>query len=154
VNPSSGTSHARRFVAVLAIVLFIASLFPMTYLASPRWDVRVVTSDGNPIAGINVRLEYQNYSAEGQSHELTLKSDENGRVLFPAQYGSASLFQRLVSTVSSAGAGVHASFGRHAYVFVFGDGYQGSAVTGKYVTDWSGTPESMESRIVATKTST
>jgi hypothetical protein len=121
----------------------------MHYLASPRWDVWVVTNDGKPLAVINVRLVYQNYSSEGQSHEVTLKTDENGRVLFPAQYGSASLLQRLVYTVCSDGAGVHASFGRHAYVFVFGDGYEGNAVTGKYVADWRGTPESMESRIVA-----
>ncbi len=125
----------------------------MHYLASPRWDVWVVTDDGKPLTGVNVRLVYQNYSTEGRSHEITLKTGEDGRVLFPAQYGRASLFQRAVYTVSSAGAGVHASFGRQAYVFVFGEGYEGSAVTGKYVTDWRGSSESMESRIVASKTS-
>jgi hypothetical protein len=59
----------------------------------------------------------------------------------------------LYYTISTAGAGVHASFGRHPYVFAFGGGYEGNAVDGKYVTEWRGTPDSMESRIVAKKTS-
>jgi hypothetical protein len=77
----------------------------MPHLASPRWDVWVVTNDGEALAGINVRLVYQNYSAEGRAHEVTLKTDEKGRVLFPAQYGHASLLQRLVYTLSSARGG-------------------------------------------------
>jgi hypothetical protein len=92
---------------------------------------------------------YENYSAEGTSHELTLTADENGHVLFPKQYEKTSIFQRLFYTASSAMAGVHASFGRHAYVLAFGGGYEGSAVTGKYVADWRGSPDSMQSRIVA-----
>jgi hypothetical protein len=151
VNHRPNTANARRVVVGLASVLLIISLLPIRYLASPRWDVWVATDEGKPRAGISVRLVYQNYSAEGQSHEVTLRTDENGRVLFPVQYGRASLLQRLVYTVSSAAAGVHASFGRHAYIFAFGDGYEGTAVTGKYVTDWRGTPESMESRIVVRK---
>ena len=151
VNQRPKAPNVRRVVVVLASVLLIVSLLPMRYLASPRWDVWIVTDDGRPLAGINVRLVYQNYSTEGQSHEVTLRTDENGRVMFPAQYERASLVQRLFYTASSAGAGVHASFGRHAYVFAFGDGDEGDAVTGKYVTDWHGTPESMQSRIVARK---
>jgi hypothetical protein len=152
MNHKPNAPNARRLLVVLASVLLIVSLFPMRYLASPRWNVWVVTDDGRPLAGINVRLVYQNYSTEGQSHEVTLRTDENGRVTFPAQYERAVLVQRLFYTASSAGAGIHASFGRHAYVFAFGDGFQGDAVTGKYVTDWRGTPESMQSRIVVRKT--
>jgi hypothetical protein len=144
--------NARRVVVILASVLLIASLLPIPYQASPRWDVWVVKDDGKPHSGIGVRLVYQNYSGENQSHEVTARTDENGHVQFPVQHGRASLFQRLFYTVSSAGAGIHASFGRHAYVFAFGDGYEGAAATGKYVTDWRGTPESMESRIVVSKT--
>jgi hypothetical protein len=148
----TGMLSARRVVVLLASVLLVVSLFPVRYLASPRWDVWVVTNEGKPLAGVNVRLVYQNYSAEGQSHEVTLKTDESGHALFPTHYESAPLLQRLLYTVSSAGAGIHASFGRHAYVLAFGGGYEGNAVTGKYMTDWRGTPVSMESRIVASKT--
>lgn len=141
----------RPVVDIVAAVLLIIALWPMRYLAAPRWSVAVVTDDGHPLANTNVRLVYQNYSAEGRSHELTLTTDENGRVLFPAQYEKVCVLQRLYYTVSSAGAGVHASFGRHAYVLAFGGGYEGNAVDGKYLTDWRGAPDSMESRIVVKK---
>jgi len=46
-----------------------------------------------------------------------LAAGENGHDLFPQQYDKACIFQRLFYTGSSALAGVHASFGGHAYVF-------------------------------------
>jgi hypothetical protein len=153
VNHKPRVSDAQRVVVVLAAVLFVMILLPMRYLASPRWDVRVVADDGRPIPGINVRLVYENYSAEGQSHEITLTTDENGHALFPPQYERASLLQRLFYTATSAGAGAHASFGRHAFVFAFGGGYEGDAVSGQHVTDWHGSPAALESRIVAKRRS-
>jgi len=139
---------------MVAGAVFTVSLWPMRYLASPRWEVWVVADNGQPISGINARLVYQNYSAEGQSHEITMTTDENGHALFPSQYGRASLLQRVFYTLSLARAGVfHASFGRHAFVFVFGGGYEGEAINGKYGADWRGSPESMESRIVANRMS-
>jgi hypothetical protein len=126
----------------------------MRYLAAPRWSVVVVTDDGQPLASTNVRLVYQNYSAEGRSHELTLRTDESGHVLFQAQYGRVCFLQRLYYTVSSAEAGVHASFGQHAFVFAFGGGYEEYALAGRYLIDWRGTPVSMQSRIVVKKTGT
>jgi hypothetical protein len=118
-------------------------------LASPRWEVWVVTDDGQPLSGVNVRLVYQNFSVEGQDHEITMTADENGHGLFPPQYQRASFLRRVFYTLLSASAGVHASFGRHAYILVFGRGYEGQAESGKYVTDWRGSPESTESKIVA-----
>jgi hypothetical protein len=141
----------RRIVAVVMAILFVVAVLPMPYLASPRWAVSVVTEDSKPLPGINVRLVYENYSAEGQDHEITMRTDKNGQALFPPQYAKASFLQRVFYTLMSAEAGVHASFGRHAYVFAFGDGYQGEAVSGKYVTDWNGSPESIESRIIASR---
>ena len=125
-------------------------LFPMRYLTSPHWEVRVVTEDGQPLPGINVRLEYQDYSAEGQDHELTLVTDASGHCVFPAQFEKHSFFLRVFySLLSAVNLGVHAGFGRHAFVFAFGGGYEGDAVSGEYVTDWTGSPAAMESRIVA-----
>jgi uncharacterized GH25 family protein len=77
----------RPVVGIAATVVLIIAIWPMRYLAAPRWSVVVVTDDGQPLASANVRLSYRNYSAEDQSHELTLKTDESGRLLFPAQYG-------------------------------------------------------------------
>ena len=138
-----------RVVGIIAFAVLIVGAWPTSYLASPRWEVWVVDDSGGALSHVNVRLVYQNYSAEGRSHELTLTADENGHVLFPKQYERASIFRRLFYTASSAMAGVHASFGRHAYVFAFGSGYEGSATTLNYVTDWDGSPDSMTSKIVA-----
>ena len=137
-----------RFVAV---VLLIVGAWPITYLASPRWDVWVVNEDGHPLPDINVALRYVNYSAEGESHSAVLWTDGNGHVLFPEQYAKASFYRRVLYTISSAQAGVHASFGRHASVFAYGNGYEGFPVNGQYVEDWRGSPASMQSKIVATR---
>jgi hypothetical protein len=149
MNSELKTLNRWCVLGLVAAVLLIVGAWPMSYLASPRWEVWVVTDDGQPIPQINVRLVYKNHSAESESHEVTLITDENGHALFPQHYEKACIFQRLFYTLSSARAGVHASFGRHAYVFAFGSGYEGSAVTGKYVADWRGKPDSMQSRIVA-----
>jgi hypothetical protein len=129
--------------------LLLIGCWSVRYLASPRWEVWVTDESGNPLADINVRLSYQNYSAEAQSHEITQRTDQSGHAVFQPQFEKASLWQRLYYTGSAATAFVHASFGRHAYVFAFGDGYEGSALNGEYVTDWTGKPDTMQSRIVA-----
>jgi hypothetical protein len=113
----------------------------------------VLNDVGQPIPEINVRLVYQNYSAEGRSHEVTLRADENGYVLFPPNYETASLFQRVLYTMSSATGGVHASFGRYAHVFAFRGGSHGFPATGDYVADWQGKPDAVQSRIIARRNS-
>lgn len=148
MNQQSMKSKPIIFLVIFG-VLCVVGLWPTTYLASPQWKVLVVANNGQPLQSINVRLVYQNYSAEGQSHEITMQTDESGRVLFPPQYQKSTLFQRGFYTVSSAIALAHASFGRHAYVFAFGRGYEGSALSGRFIADWRGNPDSMESKIVA-----
>jgi hypothetical protein len=146
--PIASRTNRRRLALIGAAVLVIF-LWPVSYLASPRWDVQVVDENGKPRTGANVRLVYQNYSVEGNSHEITLQADDHGQVSFPPQYLRATLIQRMLFAASSATAGVHASFGRHAHVFAFGDSYEGEAVQDNYVVDWRGGPESMNSKIVA-----
>ena len=109
---------------------------------------------GKPLAGLSVRLDYENYSAESDSHEITLVTDPSGHVTFPSQYGKASLIRRAFYTSVSAMGGAHASFGNHAFVFVFGNGFDGDTGTGAYITDWTGSPTEMASSIVARKTKT
>jgi hypothetical protein len=50
-----------------------------------------------------------------------------------------------------AGLAFMRAFGRHAYVFVFGEGYEGNTDY-KYLKDWGATPVSTGSRIVDSKT--
>jgi hypothetical protein len=133
------------------LVLLIIGLWPWRYLAFPRWEVWVIDNGGNPVPGICARLVYVNYSTENQGHEITLTTDENVHALFAPQYERADFLRWAFYTALSARGGVHASFGRSAYVFVFGKGYEGQAVSGKYVADWSGYPEAMKSKIVATR---
>src|SRR6185437_12362819 len=99
-----------------------------------------------------LRLVYQDYSNEATSHGMTVTTANNGEGQVPAQYRTTGLVQYLIYSALSAAAGVHASFGRHAYVFAFGNGYVGEALTGQHVTDWRGTPEIMNSKILARKT--
>ena len=139
----------KRGALCLALALFVFGLIPIRYLAAPQWDVWVKDEAGKPLAGLNVRLDYENYSAESDSHEITLVTDQSGRVTFPSQYGKASLIQRAFYTSASAVGGAHASFGNHAFVFVFGNGFEGDAVTGTHITDWAGSPNEMASSIVA-----
>lgn len=95
-----------------------------------------------------------------EAGKLTCESTVNGKVsaeaileiaAFPSQYRAASLFQRAFYTALSALEGVHASFGNDAHVSVFARdwGYVGTAVTGPYVTDWTGSPTKMTSTVIA-----
>ena len=81
-----------RIFAVVIGVLLIAGLIPMPYMAAPRWDVSVVTEDGKPLSGVDVRLVYENYSAEDEDQEITLTTDENSHVLFPEQFQPQTCF--------------------------------------------------------------
>ena len=107
---------------------------------------------GTPLAGLNVRLSFQNYSAESDSHEMTLVTDQSGHVTFTSQFRRASLLQKAIHMTRSAMEGVHASFGNHASVSAIGGCCEGEAVTGPYVTDWTGSPTKMASTIVAKRT--
>lgn len=138
-----------RTAAVVGAIVFGGSLIPIPYFACPSWDVSVVDDVGRPVQGETVRLVYQNYSAEAQSHEEDRITDERGHAAFPRRESSASIFRLCYYTASSARAGVHARFGRHALVFAFGKGLSGISTSGKLVTDWTGSPDRMESRIVA-----
>jgi hypothetical protein len=143
--------NSKRFAGLVVLIVLVVSGWPIGYLASPCWDVWVLNEDGTPITGASVSLLYMNYSAEGESHSEILKTDENGHVLFQPRYGKANIYQRIFYSLSSAQAGVHASFGRHASVSAFGSagGYIGTSVNGQYVEDWRGHPASMQSKIIA-----
>src|SRR6185436_4538821 len=98
---------------------------------------------------MTVRLIYQHYSVESSGHEQDAISDPRGHVQFRPRNSSASLARYVVYSISSATAGVHASFGRHAHVIAFGRGLEGSATADGVITSWTGTPDRIESRIIA-----
>ncbi len=139
-----------KYIAILFSVAVIAFLaWPTTTAQCPMWEVWVVNESGQPLEGMIVRLTYQNYSAESDSHSEDLRTDTRGYVVFKPRSLSVPRVQRIFATAKSAMAGVHASFGPHAWVWAFGDGLEGIAVSDGRVTDWHGAPPRMASRIVA-----
>jgi hypothetical protein len=145
---SNGMKSVRTAAIVGAIVLGL-SLIPIPYLECPSWEVSVVDDHGRPVQGATARLVYRNYSAEVRSHEEDRITDERGQAAFPRRESSASILRLCYYTGSAARAGVHAGFGRHAWVFAFGKGLYGVSTSGELVTDWTGSPDHIESRIVA-----
>jgi len=116
----------RRALWIFVAVAFVVGVafVPITSLSRPDWDVWITDEGGHPIAGTTVRLAYRNYSAESQSHEINAATDGQGHVAFSAHAVSASLGRRIVAILSSATAGVHASFGPHATVFASPTGFK------------------------------
>lgn len=145
--------HPRRryilfwVLAATAAASIVAAGWPVTTLETPRWEVWVVDGNGQPMKGMTVRMTYQNYSAESVGHEQDLHTDAAGHAVFPARTLTASPRNRAIAVVRAAQAGVHASFGPHAGVLVFGRGREGFAESFGNVTDWTGQPAEMESRI-------
>jgi hypothetical protein len=133
--------------SLVALVIFLA--WPTTSAQSPFWEVWVVNKANQPIEGMTVILTYQNYSAESEEHSEQKQTDALGYVAFLPRSLKVSRLRRIVTTVQSARAGVHASFGPHAWVMAYGNGLDGTAVSNGYVTDWNGAPARMVSRIVA-----
>lgn len=133
----------------LTVLTFVwAVLCPLQTLSAPAWDVWVADANGLPVAGITVRESYQNYSAESSSHEEDQVTNAEGYVKFAPKVVRASLVSRGLATLSSATAGVHASFGPHSYLLAFGKGLQGDAVQNGLVVNWKGSPSIMKTRII------
>ena len=123
-------------------------MIPVRTLSCPAWEVQVVDKDGHPVSGMTVRLSYQNYSAESQSHEVDAITDQQGHASFEAHSIRASVATRTLAILSSARDGVHADFGPHAYVYAFGRGLGGDPIDKHgYIVNWTGSPSRVESRI-------
>lgn len=77
-------------------------------------------------------------------------TDQRGNASFDAQrVRRPRLIRWGGNVINVVTQGVHASFGCHSYVFAFGNGLEGSPVRDGYIEVWHGTPDHMESRIVA-----
>jgi hypothetical protein len=134
---------------ILTFAVFAYWLFPVSSLAAPKWEVTVVDEHGKPVEGMTVRETWQNYSVEATGHETDCQTDVSGHAIFPARKTEYSLLSQVAGTLSALSHfNVHASYGPHASVFAFGEHLEGTATTRQYVTDWTGYPSSVQSRIV------
>jgi hypothetical protein len=136
-----------RPVQFALAAVFISLLIPFPTLGSPRWRVWVTGPDGKPSRGALVRLLWQNYSAEGHSHEEDRRTNGDGFAEFAPHRTWAGLGQRAFFTAKSATAFVHASFGPSAYVFAMQDDWQADDVKNGYEYLWNGTPDVVESHL-------
>ncbi|MGA2144086.1 MAG: hypothetical protein ABSH49_03890 [Bryobacteraceae bacterium] len=129
-----------------AVVAVIALLVPFPHLLRPDWDVWVVDENGNAVEGMNVALIYQDYSIESRSHEETPSTDASGHARFNALRRLSTAGAHIMGVVRSfSETGVHASFGRYAYVVVFGKGRRAEYPDAA----WTGSPPNKRSRIIA-----
>jgi hypothetical protein len=138
----------KRVGILIGIILLAGLLVPIRTVEAPLWTVCVVDETNKPAVGVTVRESYRNYSAEFRDNEHDLVTDQHGCVVFPAKTLWAPLIQRGAAIVASANGGVHASFGRHVYVFAFADGREGNANKNGFVEDWTGSPAINQSRII------
>ncbi len=68
----------------LTFAVFGYSLFPVSSLAAPEWEVTVVDEHARPVEGMTVRETWQNYSVEATGHEMDRQTDASGHATFPA----------------------------------------------------------------------
>src|ERR1700733_2983555 len=106
--------HLSRGAILSAVSVLVLGIpfVPISSLDCPSWDVWVIDRRGDPMPNMTVRLIYQDYSAEGQSHESNATTDGGGHVAFPARTLTASVGTRVAQILSFAREGAHASFGR------------------------------------------
>ena len=78
----------RKYGFLTAVTsISVLLMLPIPYLASPEWTVLVTDEAGHPLQGMLVRLDYENYSTESNSHEVDLTTDSNERTTFSAKHG-------------------------------------------------------------------
>src|ERR1019366_7923885 len=134
-------SVIRNAKLVVGISLLCVLMLPVRTVSAPDWDACVVDASNTPVSGVLVRESYQNYSAEFSAHEQDLYTDAKGCVHFSTKKVTSPLFMRLLAILSSATAGVHASYGPNSYVIAFEGNRTGADVRNGYIYTWTGGPQ-------------
>jgi hypothetical protein len=130
-------------------VLFAARSAGASRLIAPLWDVWVVDEAGNPVKGIGVTVQHEDFGCEKKDHVETQFTDAKGHVQFAARYLNSTFKCATITTEKMVTFNKNRK--RHARVFA-GDAQ--SALVGNdldksgHLVDWHGTPERMRSRIV------
>ncbi|MFL6283455.1 MAG: hypothetical protein ACJ74Q_09980 [Pyrinomonadaceae bacterium] len=92
------------------------------YVIVPAWRIQIVDEAGNPVKGAFVRQVWQDYDVEREGHEQDAGSNNDGYVSFPKRIIRTSPEERAKGRARNIQRlGVHASFGVHAYVLVWGE---------------------------------
>ena len=108
---------SRKVLSVVVAVALIAALIPYPMATVPEWRVQYVDNKGRPVAGLPVEQTWQNYSVESTANLMTLRTDAQGYVVFPAHSTWSPLLLRLFGPVRNVfSTGVHASFGPSSWL--------------------------------------
>jgi hypothetical protein len=106
---------SRRFLSIALVVL---CLIPIRTVTVPPWRLRFVDELGRPFSSLPVGETWRNYSIEVTDHHADGLTNTDGYVEFPEHTLWAPLLLRIVGPVRSVlGSGVHAGFGRSAWIF-------------------------------------
>jgi hypothetical protein len=138
-------------IVIACVGIVVGAFYTTPEQLCPSWTVTVVESSGTPATGTTVRRYCQDYSIRGGALETDAYTDNLGRAIFQEEVVQTHpMFRWLRNIFNSLSGGVHASYGRHAYVFALGrDGRQGEDVGANgFLKEWTGSPPHMESRLV------
>jgi hypothetical protein len=97
-------------IVVACLLLYAVIFAAIPYLDAPDWEIAVVDRYQHPIPGVQIREEAEDYSCEAEDHEVTLTSDQNGKVHFPPIYIHRNPLHCLLDVASESMAFVHGSF--------------------------------------------
>src|ERR1700759_1317412 len=103
-------------VALLLVLLF----YPFNVTVAPKWKVRVVDQNGNPVQGAYVQEFARNWTLDFKHNEAVC-SDKDGIAQFPKRSVRASYMRRILDTASKIGP--HSSLGHEVTIGVEALGY-------------------------------
>src|SRR5450631_3006045 len=110
-----GSKERRRRLLVVVIAI---ALIPHRTITVPAWRIRFVDESGAPFSAVPVSETWRNYSVEWSDNSDEAATDQDGYVSFPERAVWSPAIIRILGPVWNVlGAGVHASFGRSAWIF-------------------------------------
>jgi hypothetical protein len=112
----------RRTVLIPAItVVLLIGAWPLTRIVVPAVQLQVLSEEGEPAAGVVVKEEWRDWSAEFQEHKEISHTDLTGHISFPQRtVRSCRLFVVGLASWQLITGGVHASVGPSAWIWAHG----------------------------------
>ncbi len=92
--------RVRATIGILLLLLILALLYPFKTTYVPAWPIRVTNQERAPVSRINITEHWQYALLEDAAQEETQKTDDDGRVSFPARSIRANLLQRVWAAVT------------------------------------------------------
>jgi len=101
------------------MLAFLAMPYERTIV--PQARLQIQDDAGNAQAGILVKEHWRDWSSESTEHEVTVRSDSKGYVVFPKRtIRTCRLCIFVGAATQVASQGVHASFGPVAFIEAYG----------------------------------